>query len=111
MSLMLPTPFTEPHTLTVLKALANDLRFDMVRILARGERCVCDLEAALQLPQSKVSYHLGVLRDAGLVVSETRGRNAYYRLLPEPMYALGGDVLREVYLAELPEKHQTYPVC
>ncbi|WP_027483265.1 ArsR/SmtB family transcription factor [Deinococcus pimensis] len=101
----------EPRTLTVLKALANDLRFDMIRILARGERCVCDLEAALDLPQSKVSYHLGVLRDAGLVASEPRGRNAYYRLLPEPMYGLGGDVLREVYLTELPEKHQFCSLC
>jgi len=101
----------EPLALTRLKALANDLRFDIVRILARGERCVCDLESALDLPQSKVSYHLGVLREAGLVASETRGRNAYYRLLPEPMYVLGSEVLREVYLADLPLKYQTSSVC
>ena len=101
----------ESRTLIVLKALANDLRFAMVRILAHGERCVCDLEAALDLPQSKVSYHLGVLRDAGLVVSEARGRNVYSRLRPEPLYALGGDVLREVYVVALPEKYQTCSVC
>ena len=101
----------EPATLTVLKALANDLRFAMIRILAQGERCVCDLEAALDLPQSKVSSRLGVLRNAGLVVSEARGRNVLSRPRPEPLYALGGDVLREVYVVPLPEKYQIYSVC
>lgn len=108
---MTATLSAEPVTLTRLKALANDLRFEIVRILARGERCVCDLEAALELPQSKVSYHLAVLKDAGLVASEQRGKNAYYRLLSEPMYVLGGEVLREVYLADLPLKYQTSSVC
>ncbi len=108
---MNPALSVESATLTVLKALANDLRFDMVRILARSERCVCDLEVALDLPQSKVSYHLAVLRDAGLVVSETRGRNAYYRVVPDALYSLGGEVLREVYLSELSEKHRSRSVC
>lgn len=101
----------ESLPLTRLKALAHDLRFDIVRILARGERCVCDLEAALGLPQSKVSYHLAVLRDAGLVTSEQRGKNSYYRLLPEPLYALGGEVLREVYLADTPLTYRVSSVC
>lgn len=101
----------EPRTLTVLKALANDIRYDLVRILARGERCVCDLEALLGLPQSKVSYHLAVLRDAGLVVGEQRGKNSFYRLLPGPLYALGGDLLQEIYLADSPVTYQPDSVC
>lgn len=104
-------PVAAPVALAVLKALANDLRFEMVRLLGRGERCVCDLEAALDLPQSKVSYHLAVLRDAGLVASEQRGKNSYYRLLPAPLYALGGEVLREVFLTPLPQTHRLEPVC
>lgn len=83
-----PPPAASP-TLDLLKALANDVRFEIVRLLARGERCVCELEAALELPQSKVSYHLAVLREAGLVRGEQRGKNGYYRLLPGPLYALG----------------------
>lgn len=100
-----------PQTLRVLKALAHDIRYEIVRILARGERCVCDLEAVLGLPQSKVSYHLAALRDAGLVVGEPRGKNSYYRLLPEPLYLLGGAVLRDVYLADLPATYQSEPLC
>lgn len=99
------------RTLTVLKALANDIRYEIVRILARGERCVCDLETALNLPQSKVSYHLAALRDAGLVAGEQRGKNSYYRLLPGPLYSLGGEVLRELYLSDLPPTYQTEPMC
>lgn len=109
--LMNAVALPEPRTLTTLKALANDLRFEIVRILARGERCVCDLEAALELPQSKVSYHLAALRDAGLVVGEQRGKNSYYRLLPGPLYALGGELLHEVYLSDLPLTYQSGPVC
>lgn len=84
---------TAPAVLDVLKALASDVRFEMVRILAHGERCVCDLEAVLTLPQSKVSYHLAVLREAGLVSSEQRGKNSYYRLERERLYGVGGDLL------------------
>jgi len=101
----------DADVLTLLKALANDIRFEIVRILARGERCVCDLEDALDLPQSKVSYHLTVLRDAGLVAVDTRGRNSYYRLLPAPLYQLGGDLLNDVFLSSLPGKYQTDSVC
>ncbi|KEF34822.1 MULTISPECIES: ArsR/SmtB family transcription factor [Deinococcus] len=100
-----------PSSLTVLKALAHDLRYELVRILARGERCVCDLEALLGLPQSKVSYHLGVLRDAGLIAGEQRGRNSFYRLRPEPLYLLGGTLLQDLFLAETPLTHQPHSVC
>lgn len=101
----------DPRTRTVLKALAHDIRYEIVRILARGERCVCDLEVVLGLPQSKVSYHLAALRDAGLVAGEPRGKNSYYRLLPEPLYLLGGALLRDVYLADLPMTYQSEPLC
>jgi ArsR family transcriptional regulator, arsenate/arsenite/antimonite-responsive transcriptional repressor len=83
-----------PPVLDVLKALAGEVRFEMVRILAHGEHCVCDLEAILGLPQSKVSYHLAALREAGLVSCEARGKNSYYRLQREPLYRLGGDLLQ-----------------
>ena len=83
-----------PPVVDVLKALASDVRFEVVRILAHGEHCVCDLEAILKLPQSKVSYHLAVLKEVGLVSSEQRGKNSYYRLERGPLYSLGSDLLR-----------------
>lgn len=83
-------------TLVRLKALANDIRFDILKLLALGEHCVCDLESALDLPQSKVSYHLAVLKDAGFVTGESRGKNSYYTLRRDVLYTLGGEMLREV---------------
>jgi ArsR family transcriptional regulator len=80
---------TAPSVLDQLKALSHEIRYDLVRHLAQGERCVCDLEALLDLPQSKVSYHLGILRETGLVRSEQRGKNIYYTLRHAPLFHLG----------------------
>jgi ArsR family transcriptional regulator len=51
------------------------VRFEIVSILAQRECCVCELEVLLGFGQSKVSYHLAALKDAGLVWSEQRGQN------------------------------------
>lgn len=105
------TTLAVPTVLDQLKALSHEIRYDLVRHLARGERCVCDLEAALALPQSKVSYHLGILREAGLVTSEQRGKNMYYTLRTQPLFALGGGLLAELFPDDLPLTHQTKSVC
>jgi ArsR family transcriptional regulator len=58
-------------------------------LLIHDERCVCDLNAALDAPQPKVSRHLGVLREAGLVLARREGVWMYYRLHPEiPAWAM-----------------------
>ena len=100
-------------TLEVLKALANDVRFEIVGMLAQRECCVCDLEALLGLGQSKASYHLAVLRDVALVSSEQRGKNVYYRLERGPLYRLGGDLLEELLRArpDLGLTNQTESIC
>ena len=97
--------------LDILKALASDVRFEMVRILAHGEHCVCDLEAILELPQSKVSYHLAALKDVGLVSSASRGKNSYYRLEREPLYSLGSDVLRTLLTPDPVSTNRIKSVC
>jgi ArsR family transcriptional regulator, arsenate/arsenite/antimonite-responsive transcriptional repressor len=105
------TVLPESKTLTQLKALASDVRFEMVRILAHGEHCVCDLEAILGLPQSKVSYHLQVLKEAELVSSEQRGKNSYYRLERESLYSLGGELLCELLTPDLALTQRIKSVC
>lgn len=94
-----------------LKALSHEIRYDLIRHLARGERCVCDLEALLDLPQSKVSYHLGVLREADLVSSEQRGKNIYYALRQEQLFLLGGTLLSEIFRDLSTLTHQTESIC
>ena len=94
MTILAARPISGPPVLKPLSALASDVRFELVQILAHGEHCVCDLEAVPNLPQFKVSYHLAALREVGLVSSEQRGKNSYYRLECERLYTLGGDLLQ-----------------
>lgn len=64
----------------VFKALGHPARVTMVRALAEGERCVCELVEAVGLSWSTVSRHLSVLRAAGVVADEKRGLQVFYRL-------------------------------
>jgi ArsR family transcriptional regulator len=50
-----------------------------------GERCVCDLTDALDAAQSRLSFHLKVLKDAGLVSDRREGRWMYYTLNQEAL--------------------------
>lgn len=71
-------------------ALADPIRRRILALLLRhDERCVCDLNAVLDAPQPKVSRHLAVLREAGLVLTRREGVWMHYRLHPElPAWAL-----------------------
>ncbi|BBI33933.1 ArsR/SmtB family transcription factor [Cohnella abietis] len=63
------------------KALADQKRLQiMYELTQRGNTCVCDLVDILDMPQSKLSYHLKILLDAGLINRETRGTWSYYEL-------------------------------
>ena len=70
------------------KALADPIRLEVIHALANGERCVCDLTTDLNLSQSKLSFHLRVLREAGLLADRQSGRWIYYRLEPHALSAL-----------------------
>lgn len=65
---------------TVFKALGNEARLQVLHALRDGERCVCELQAVLDAPQSTVATHLRKLREAGLVRARKRGRWSYYRV-------------------------------
>ena len=105
------TTLAIPGVLDQLKALSHEIRYDLIRHLAGGERCVCDLEALLGLPQSKVSYHLGILREANLVSFEQRGKNTYYALRQDQLFRLGGGLLTEIFADVPPLTHQTESIC
>ena len=68
------------------QAVAEETRFRVVQILALGERCVCDLQADLGgAAQSRLSFHLKKLKDAGVVTDRRDGRWVYYSLVPEAL--------------------------
>ena len=63
-------------------ALSDETRLGILHLLRDGEHCVCDLQDAFGAAQSRLSYHLRVLRDAGLVTDRKEGRWSYYTLVP-----------------------------
>jgi len=64
----------------ILKVLSDDVRFDIVLLLATGKKCVCEIYESLKLKQSIVSHHLGVLRENNLIESDKDGKWVYYSL-------------------------------
>ena len=75
-------------------ALSDPLRVQVIELLREKELCVCDLCEIIQVSQSKLSFHLKTLREAGLVQSRQEGRWIYYRLNLPQFIAL------EQYLSE-----------
>ncbi len=71
-------------------ALADPIRRRLLALLLeQDERCVCELHGVLDQPQPKVSRHLGVLREAGVVAARRQGVWMHYRIHPElPSWAL-----------------------
>ena len=63
-----------------LQAVAEPTRLRIIDLLRGGERCVCELTEALDAGQSRLSFHLRVLKDAGLVEDRREGRWVYYTL-------------------------------
>jgi ArsR family transcriptional regulator, arsenate/arsenite/antimonite-responsive transcriptional repressor len=65
-------------TAELCHALADQTRLNILDRLKEGERCVCELTDALKTGQSRLSFHLKVLKDAGLVHDRPEGRWIYY---------------------------------
>lgn len=88
---------TRQEAARVFHALSDPTRLDILERLRAGERCVCDLQGALDAAQSRLSFHLRILRDAGLVADRKDGRWVYYSLRPEAIEDLAkalGDLTR-----------------
>ncbi len=66
-------------------ALSDETRLRVLQLLRDGERCVCDLTGLLGTQQSRLSFHLRTLKQAGLVCDRRQGRWIYYGLRPEAL--------------------------
>jgi DNA-binding transcriptional ArsR family regulator len=64
----------------VLKALAHPTRLWMAEQLSAGEMCVCEFVDQIEVDFSTISKHLSVLRQAGIVEDDKRGKQVYYKL-------------------------------
>ncbi len=77
---MAPPNLTRAEVL--FHALSDATRLGILGMLRDGERCVCELQDELDAAQSRLSFHLRVLKDAGLVADRREGRWAYYTIVP-----------------------------
>jgi len=66
--------------MSLFHALSDETRLDIMERLKDGEQCVCDLTEALKTGQSRLSFHLKVLKDAGLITDRPEGRWIHYSL-------------------------------
>jgi ArsR family transcriptional regulator len=69
----------------VFHALSDETRLKIVGRLLTGEKCVCELTDALGAAQSRLSFHLKALKDAGLVADRRAGRWVHYALRPDTL--------------------------
>ena len=83
------------RAVSLFHALSDPIRLSIMELLRGGERCVCDLQDDLETAQSKLSFHLKVLKDAGVVSDRRDGRWVYYELRRDAFDELG-EVLDEL---------------
>lgn len=92
------------NILDTFKALADSCRLRLLAVLMRGEFTVQELTAILKVGQSKVSWHLKILTDAGMLAVKRQGTWSYYRLGGEsPFFAVIRPAI-EAGVEELPER-------
>ena len=70
----------------IFKALSDETRVRIIKLLEHGELCVCDIGAALGMVQPKVSFHLGVLKNSGLLKDRKQGKWVHYSLDESEMF-------------------------
>jgi ArsR family transcriptional regulator len=90
--------------LNIFKALSDETRLRVLKLLEQGELCVCDIVAALDMIQPKISFHLGVLKEAGLIKDRKQGKWVHYRIDDTDMF-------RRFLLLSVIEKIQEESVC
>jgi len=71
---------------TIFKALSDETRLRIIKLLEHGELCVCDIAAVLESSQPKISFHLSALREAGLITDRREGKWIHYRLTDSDMF-------------------------
>ncbi len=72
--------------LLIFKALSEETRLRILKLLENGELCVCDITDALDMTQPNISFHLGMLKEAGLIKDRKNGRWIHYSLDESDMF-------------------------
>jgi len=70
----------------IFKALSDETRLRILSLMREGEICVCDIAETLNMTQPNISFHLGILRDAGIIKDRKSGRWVHYSLNETDMF-------------------------
>jgi ArsR family transcriptional regulator len=70
----------------IFKALSDETRLRIIKLLEQGELCVCDIVAALDMVQPKVSFHLSTLKEAGFIKDRKQGKWIHYSLNEKDLF-------------------------
>lgn len=87
----------------IFKALSDETRLRIIKLLEQGELCVCDITAALDIVQPKVSFHLSVLKEAGFIKDRKQGKWIHYSLADK-------DLFRRMLILSACERMQDAPI-
>ncbi|MBF0458012.1 MAG: metalloregulator ArsR/SmtB family transcription factor [Nitrospirae bacterium] len=71
----------------LFSALSDETRLRIIKLLGAGERCVCDITAALDMSQPNVSFHLSILKEAGLISDRKDGKWVHYSLAEGDLFS------------------------
>ena len=86
---------TNKQVTVIFKALCDENRVQIIRLLQNGEKCACRLLEALQCTQPTLSHHMKILCDSGLVTGRKEGKWMYYSI-SEDGTEIAVDILREL---------------
>jgi ArsR family transcriptional regulator len=74
------------EVLDTFKALSDETRLRILKLLENGELCVCDIVAAFDTIQPRISFHLKILKEAGLISDRKQGKWIHYRIDDSDMF-------------------------
>ena len=86
---VMPAALLRKKGVSIFHALSDGTRLMLLDQLKEGERCVCELTDAMKAGQSRLSFHLRVLKEARLILDRREGRWMYYSLNPDTIEELG----------------------
>ena len=75
--------FSNKQITVIFKALCDENRVQIFRLLQNGERCACHLLEEMALTQPTLSHHMKILCDSGLVIGRKQGKWMHYSISPE----------------------------
>ncbi|HLD49521.1 MAG TPA: metalloregulator ArsR/SmtB family transcription factor [archaeon] len=86
----------------VCKVFSNPIRLEILNLLRDEEMSVTELIEKTKLSQANISQHLSIMKSKGIVISDRKGKNIYYRL-SNPKIVRAFDIIREVLAEKLKE--------